>query len=358
MVRLLLSLICLSIVAAYQANQVASQTVSQPVSEPVSVGPLVKALWFVHQHGTAAALLPENDSAVKFALTKALAQDSQISFDELSEFVDVRAFEKAAGADRHIDVTELDKLATVGIPRSRKQLSVQAVEHADYLTTSFDRIDAVHAQAGQKLADWIVAHYEPQKTEPQKTEQTTNSLQTSQPLNVVVVCTGNSRRSIMGATMGNLAAAYYGFENIRFHSGGTTPSAFNARTVRALSDIGFTIEATGDQAERGDVKTANPIYRITCGQALTVLEFSKHYAHPHNPQANFAALLVCSEADAECPLVKGAALRVPMPYQDPKIYDGSKYETDKYAERRDDIGRLMLSVMAQARRKIELSGKD
>ena len=63
--------------------------------------------------------------------------------------------------------------------------------------------------------------------------------------------------------------------------------------------------------------------------------------------------MVCGEADAACPFVKGAALRVSMPYLDPKIYDGGAYEAAKYAERRDDIGRLMLSVMMQARRRVE-----
>ena len=38
-----------------------------------------------------------------------------------------------------------------------------------------------------------------------------------------------------------------------------------------------------------------------------------------------------------------------MPYLDPRIYDGGAYEAAKYAERRGDIGRLMLSVMVQAR---------
>ena len=62
------------------------------------------------------------------------------------------------------------------------------------------------------------------------------------------------------------------------------------------------------------------------------------------------------EADAACPFVKGAAARVSMPYLDPKIYDGGAYETAKYAERRDDMGRLMLSVMMQARRHIAAAG--
>jgi arsenate reductase len=41
-----------------------------------------------------------------------------------------------------------------------------------------------------------------------------------------------------------------------------------------------------------------------------------------------------------------------MPYLDPKIYDGGAYESAKYAERRDDMGRLMLAVMMQARQRL------
>jgi hypothetical protein len=79
------------------------------------------------------------------------------------------------------------------------------------------------------------------------------------------------------------------------------------------------------------------------------------YDDPANPQQGFAALLVCSEADAACPTVKGADLRVSMPYLDPKIYDGGAYEAAKYAERRDDMGRLMLSVMLQVRHRLAKS---
>ena len=125
----------------------------------------------------------------------------------------------------------------------------------------------------------------------------------------------------------------------------------HARTC-TLKAIGFEIEPTGKDAERGEPRTANPIYRVSWGERLQAQEFSKHYQDKSNPQSGFAALLVCSEADAGCPLVRGAALRLSMPYLDPKIYDDSSFETAKYAERRDDIGRLMLAVMAQARRAI------
>src|SRR5512135_2987907 len=68
-------------------------------------------------------------------------------------------------------------------------------------------------------------------------------------------------------------------------------------------------------------------------------------------------LMVCGEADAGCLSVKGATLRVSMPYLDPKIYDDGAYEAAKYAERRDDIGRLMLSVIVQARGGIAAGGR-
>jgi hypothetical protein len=156
--------------------------------------------------------------------------------------------------------------------------------------------------------------------------------------------------------MGNLAAAYYGMPEIRFHSGGTAPTAFNPRTISALKGIGFEVVPTGKEAERGEPKTANPIYRVRWGEGFDTIEFSKHYGDQSNPQAGFAALMVCGEADAACPFVKGASLRVSMPYLDPKIYDDGAYESAKYAERRDDIGRLMLSVMIQARG--ELASKE
>jgi arsenate reductase len=40
-----------------------------------------------------------------------------------------------------------------------------------------------------------------------------------------------------------------------------------------------------------------------------------------------------------------------------RAYDDSEYETAKYAERRDDFGRLMLAVVLQARRQLEAAGK-
>jgi arsenate reductase (thioredoxin) len=300
--------------------------------ETHDVGPLVRSLWLIQRYGTAEVSNPANDQRVKGVLSKALAKDGVITFPELGGLMQPDTFNTLAGPDATLDAADITRALDAATPESRTKLAPKLRAHADYLSTTFDMIDEPHRLAGEKLARWIAANYEPGK-----------------PIHVIVVCTGNSRRSILGSSMGNLAAAYYGFPEIRFHSGGTAPTAFNSRTVAALKAIGFEVEPTGKEVKRGEPKTANPTYRVSWGEGFETQEFSKHYADPANPQEGFAALMVCGEADAACPFVKGASLRVSMPYLDPKIYDDGAYEAAKYAERRDDMGRLMLSVMVQAR---------
>jgi arsenate reductase len=306
------------------------------------VGPLVRALWLVQRYGTADAVDPANDQRLKGALFKALGKEGELMVSKLGAFIEPEAFNKLTGAGDRIGPEEIKRAVDAGVSACRVRLLPKVREYADILTTSFDMIDETHRLAGGKLVGWIAKNYRPGK-----------------PLDVVVVCTGNSRRSMLGATMGNIAAAYYGMPEVRFHSGGTAPTAFNIRTVNSLKEIGVEIEPTGKEAARGEPQTANPVYRIRWGSAgatgeplMEATEFSKYYGDPANPQDGFAALMVCGEADAACPFVKGAALRVSMPYLDPKIYDSGAYETTKYAERRDDMGRLMLAVMMQARHQI------
>ena len=299
------------------------------------VGPLVRSLWLVQQYGTAESVQPQNDQKVKGKLSKALGKEGILTAAGAQGLMDPTTFAKLAGDEGRLDPTEVKKIVDADVPEARKRLNPKVIAHADLLTTSFDMIDETHREAGEKLVDWIVKNYKP-----------------GQPLHVTVVCTGNSRRSILGATMGNIAAAYYGMPEIRFHSGGTAPTAFNPRTIAALKEIGVEIEATGQEAPRGEPKTANPAYTVRWGSDMEATEFSKTYFDAANPQQGFAALMVCGEADAACPFVKGAAARISMPYLDPKIYDDSVYESHKYAERRDDIGRLMLSVMMQARNRL------
>jgi arsenate reductase (thioredoxin) len=238
------------------------------------VGPLVRALWLVHRYGTADAVHPANDQRLKGALFKALGKEGELTLSKLDGFMEAETFKKLAGSDDRMTLAEITKAVEAAVPESRMRLLPKVREHADTLTASFDMIGETHRAAGQKLVEWIAKNYRP-----------------GEPLDVVVVCTGNSRRSILGSTMGNLAAAYYGMPEIRFHSGGTAPTAFNARTVKTLKEIGVEIAPTGKEAARGEPQTANPVYRVCWGTPggtgeplMESTEFSKHYDDPAIPQ--------------------------------------------------------------------------
>lgn len=315
---------------------------SDPPAANRDAGPLARSLWLVHRYGTAAAVDPKNDQKTKGALARALGKEAVLVAEKVKGLIEPETFARLAGPDARLEALEVRRIMENDAPESRRRLLPGVEAQAGLLTTSFDMIDPAHREAGGALADWVVKHYKP-----------------GRPLDVICVCTGNSRRSILAATMGNVAAAYYGMPEVRFHSGGTAPTAFNPRTIACLKGIGVEVRPTGKEAGRGEPKTANPVYLVRWGRpggtgepVMEAAEFSKLYSDPANPQDGFAALMVCGEADAACPFVKGASLRVSMPYLDPKIYDDSVYEANKYAERRDDIGRLMLCVMMQARNRL------
>lgn len=298
-------------------------------------GMFVQALQLVQTYGTGEAASPVNDRALKSSLAKAIGQDRLLRWEQLKPSFTAEMFRKLAGDDDAITGQEIDVALKSAVPKSREKLLPALREYGEFLATTYDMISPSHLDASQQLADWVAKNYAPAK-----------------PLHVIIVCTGNSRRSMLAAHLGNLAAAYHGVDAIRFHSGGTAPTAFNRRTIETLKAIGFEITATGEEATRGDLKTPNPKYQVTWGQGFTTLEYSKRYSDAPNPSAGFAAVMVCSEADSECPSVPGAALRLSMPFLDPKSFDDGKYETAKYAERRDDIGRTFMAVMAMVARKV------
>lgn len=334
-----IAMLAMSAVVAYSAEK---------TNENPDAGAFVRALWTVQQFGTLEAADPRRDERTKALLVAALAKDGTITNRAVeNKLMDPKTYQSLAGSDDRLQAADVRQALSSGSPETRRRLLPALAAHLNALTTSFDRIDTVHLAAGEKLAEWIVTNYQPGK-----------------PLSIIFVCTGNSRRSIMGATMGNVAAAYWGLPEVHCYSGGTEPSAFNRRTITALQAIGVQIEPTGEEAPRGAEGAPNPTYVVRWGRAkdgasaaMETVEFSKHYGDADNPQSGFAAIMVCTQADAECPLVKGAAIRISAPYLDPKTYDDSEYEAAKYAERRDDLGRLMLAVMLKARRQLEAQGK-
>lgn len=160
------------------------------------------------------------------------------------------------------------------------------------------------------------------------------------PADLTFICTHNSRRSHMGQLWAATAAAWLGVDGVRTWSGGTEVTAFNPRAVAALRRAGFVIDRAADGA--------NPRYRATYGPAGPVMEaWSKRYDDPANPADGFAAVMTCAAADASCPFVEGAALRVSLPYEDPKAADGTPEEAARYDARARQIAAEMLYLFSR-----------
>lgn len=156
-----------------------------------------------------------------------------------------------------------------------------------------------------------------------------------QPVYLNFICTHNSRRSHISQLWAQAAAHYFGVKDIVCLSGGTEATAFNPRAVKAMQDAGFqiTIEIPGD----------NPVYLVSYSStASSIKVLSKKYDDPFNNNPGFAAIMTCSHADENCPLVMGAKARIAITYDDPKEFDGTPLESAKYAERVLQIGREML----------------
>ena len=153
------------------------------------------------------------------------------------------------------------------------------------------------------------------------------------------ICTHNSRRSHMAQLWAAASAEYFGVDKVQTFSGGTEGTAFNPRSVKALRNAGFRIEMIED----GD----NPLYSSEYAEGgEKIKSFSKKFSHEINPMEGFAAVMVCSDADEACPFVPGAKSRIAIPYDDPKAFDNTPQEEEKYAERSIQIAREMAYVFS------------
>lgn len=164
----------------------------------------------------------------------------------------------------------------------------------------------------------------------------------NQDAHLVFICTHNSRRSHMAQIWSETAAAYYKIAGVKSYSGGTEATAFNPRAVQALREIGFDIQQISNEV--------NPRYRVIQADDRSFEVFSKKYDHPTNPSTGFVAIMTCTHADENCPVVAGAAARYSLPYDDPKDFDGTELESTKYHERALEIGREILYMFSQIRK--------
>ena len=181
-------------------------------------------------------------------------------------------------------------------------------QFATDLTQNFDQIPIERKAVLQKIAAFVQAGQDKQIA-----------------INLVYVCTHNSRRSHFGQVAASLAASFYGVQHVHTFSGGTEATAFNPNAIKALQSLGFEVVS--------DNKTDNPVYTVSFGEGLSTTCFSKVYDHPSNPNQDFAAIMTCTDAEQNCPFIAGATLRIATPYLDPKASDGQPDQDATYLAR-------------------------
>lgn len=155
------------------------------------------------------------------------------------------------------------------------------------------------------------------------------------------ICTHNSRRShlsqVWAQTMGN----YFKIENLFCYSGGTEVTAFSPMITKTLQSSGFQISTISKKRD-------NPIYSIKYGDnEPPIIGFSKKFEDDFNPKSKFVAIMTCSQADRGCPFIAGAEKRIPIPFEDPKVFDNTPQQVEKYHEISLQIATEMFYVFSQ-----------
>lgn len=155
------------------------------------------------------------------------------------------------------------------------------------------------------------------------------------PLDLVFICTHNSRRSQFGQVWATIAAQYFNIP-IKTYSAGTETTSFHPNAVQALVDAGVEVERITNEP--------NSQLKLTYGNDLHQIYFSKKIDHQTLPQKDFLAIMTCSDAAENCPFIPNAKWRFPLTYEDPKKFDGTPQENEKYAERCRQIATELLFV--------------
>lgn len=161
-----------------------------------------------------------------------------------------------------------------------------------------------------------------------------------QDIRLNFICTHNSRRSHLSQVWAQTMAYHFNIKNVFCYSGGTEATAMFPMAAKTLQNTGFKVGVLSEGK--------NPVYSIKyTDNEHPVIGFSKTYDDDFNPQSEFAAIMTCSSADVGCPFISGAEKRIPITFDDPKAFDNTLQQAEKYHERSVQIATELCYVFAQ-----------
>jgi protein-tyrosine phosphatase/arsenate reductase len=198
-------------------------------------------------------------------------------------------------------------------------------QYCDKLIAKFDVIPKERQALLEKISNYISSKKE-----------------SDQAIQLVYICTHNSRRSHFGQIWAQVAANYFNVKNVTSFSGGTEATAFNSNAINAIKRVGFDVKPLDE--------TTNKRYHVVYNETENpIICFSKVYDDAQNPQTNFAAIMTCSDAEENCPFIPGIELRIGTTYNDPKAFDNTPLQDAKYDERCRQIALETLYVFSKVK---------
>ena len=167
-----------------------------------------------------------------------------------------------------------------------------------------------------------------------------SKLNAKKNVNLNFICTHNSRRSHLAQVWAQTAAHFYNITNVYCYSGGTEATALFPMIAKTLEQVGFEIVTLSEGK--------NPVYSFKYAEnEHSIVGFSKSFDHPFNPKSEFATIMTCSQADANCPFIPGAEKRISVKYNDPKEFDNTPTQAEKYREKSHEIATEIFYVFSQ-----------
>lgn len=167
-----------------------------------------------------------------------------------------------------------------------------------------------------------------------------NKINNDQEVRISFICTHNSRRSHLSQVWAQAMAHHHNIKNVFCYSGGTEATALFPMAAKTLQNQGFEIQKIAE----GN----NPVYSIKYAENQhPIIGFSKKLDDKFNPASEFVAVMTCSQAGEGCPFVAGAEKRIPITFEDPKVFDNTPQQAEKYNERSLQIATELLYVFTQ-----------
>ena len=134
---------------------------------------------------------------------------------------------------------------------------------------------------------------------------------------IIFICTHNSRRSQFAEIWAHTFSFIFK-KKIKIFSAGTSKEEFNIRAINVLKKVGFKIKEDAKKYILNFSENYNSIHMYS--KDISELNLKNH----------FITIMTCADSDKNCPAIPNALARILLSYKDPKSFDNSKQETNKY----------------------------